>query len=139
MSATRSNAFRLSLRARSITAVARATPTRAKARGSLKDEAKVNAKSKAKAEDEEAMIRRTRIETGARTRTSPGETPILHQGGSLSPLGGSKTRGLRRVPRRKFNENKELSVATKMGTSLTPANVPASCAWRENCATRGLT
>ena len=94
-------------------AVKEAKATVARARGSRNDEAK--AKRKAKVEDAEALT--TRIRT--RTRTSPGEAPFLRQGGPvLSPLEGSKTRGLRPVPKRKRNKNKELSVATKMGTSL---------------------
>ena len=105
-----------------------------RARGSLKVEAKAKAKSKARGEDEEALTGRTSI----RTRTGPGEKPTLCQGGpSLSPLEGSKTRGLRPVPRHKRNKKKELSVATKMGTSPTPVNIPASCGWRKNCARRG--
>ena len=107
--------------------------------GSPKDEAKAKAKCKAKVEDAEALTRRTRTRTRTRTRPGPGETPTLHQGGpTLSPLEGSRTRGLRPVPRRKRNKNKELSAATKMGTSVTPVNVPASCGWRENSARRGL-
>ena len=86
-------------------------------------------------EDAEALTRRIRI----KTRIGPGEIPILRQGGPiLSPLEGSKTRGLLPIPKRKRNKNKELSGATKMGTSLTAVNVPASCGWRENCARRGL-
>ena len=50
-----------------------------------------------------------------------------------------RLRVARHVPRRKLNKNKGLSVPTKMATSLTPANVPASCGWQENCARRGLT
>ena len=65
-------------------------------------------------------------------RTSPEGTPILRQGGTLSPLLGNQTRALRPVPRRNPNKNKGLSVPTKMGTSLTPANTPVSCAWCRN-------
>ena len=69
-----------------------------------------------------------------------GGTPTLRQGGPiLSTLVGSKTRGLRPVLRRKLKKNKGLSVRRKMGTSLTPANVPASCGWPEKCARRSLT
>ena len=97
-----------------------------KARVSLKDEARAKVKRKAKVEDAEAPTRRTRTGTRTRTSTGLGETLTLHQGGPiLSPLVGSKKRGLRPVPRPKHNRNKELGVPTKMGTSLTPANVPA--------------
>ena len=110
-----------------------------KARGNLKDEAKAKVKHKAKVEDAEALRRRTMTRTMTRTRTGPGQTSTLRQRGPiLSLLVGSKTRGLRPVRRRKPNTNKGLSVPTKMGTNLTPANVPASCAWRENCRRRGL-
>ena len=62
-----------------------------KARVSLKDEAKAKVKRKAKVEDAKALTGRTRTET----RTGSGETPALRQGGPiLSPLEGSKTRGL---------------------------------------------
>ena len=91
-------------------------------------------KRRAKA-DEEAL---TTSWTRTRTRTSPEGTPILHQGGTLSPVLGNQTRDLLPVPRRKPNENKGLSVPTKMGTSQTPTNVPVSCAWRGNCRRRGL-
>ena len=110
-----------------------------KARGCHKAEAKAKVQRKAKMEDAEALTGRTRTRTRTGTRTGPGETPALHQGGTLSPLVGSKTRGLRFIDRRKLNENKELSVPTKMGTSLTPVKVPTSCGWREHCARRGLT
>ena len=85
--------------------------------------------------DEEAM---TASRTRTRTRTSTEGSPILHQGGTLSPLVGSQIRGLRPVPRRKPNKNKRLSVPTKMGTSQTPANGPGSCTWRGKCRRRGL-
>ena len=102
--------------------------------GSPKDEAKAKAKSKAKLEDAEALTARTRT----RTRTGPGKAPTLHQGRpTLSPLEGSKTRGLRPNRKHKRNKNKELSLATKMRTSVSPVNVPASCRWRTNCARRG--
>ena len=71
-------------------------------------------------------------------KNSPEGTPSLHQGGTLSTVVGSGTQGLRPVPRHKPNKNKGLSVPTKMGTSQTPANVPASCSWRGNCRRRGL-
>ena len=85
--------------------------------------------------DEEAL---TASRTRTRTRTSLKGTPILHQGGTLSPLVGNQTQDLRPVPRSKPNKNKGLSVPTIMGISLTPANVPVSCAWHENCRRRGL-
>ena len=66
-----------------------------------------------------------------------GGNPILHQGGTLSPLLGNQPRDLRPVPRRKPNKNKGLSVPTKMGTSQTPANVPVSCPWCGKCRRRG--
>ena len=101
--------------------------------------AKAKVKHKAKVEDAEAQTGRTRTRTRTRTGTGPGETPPLRQGGPiLSPLVSSKRRGLRPVPRRKPNKNKGLSLPTKMETSLTPTNVPASCGWRENCRRRGL-
>ena len=84
--------------------------------------------------DEDAL---TASQTRTRTRTSPEGSPILRQGGTLSPLVGKQTRDLRRVPRRKPNKNKGLSVPTKMGTSLLPANAPVSCAWRRKCRERG--
>ena len=76
--------------------------------------------------------------TRTRTRTRPEGTPILRQGGTLSPLVGNPTRDLRPVPRRKANKNKGPSVLTKMGTSPMPASAPASCAWRVNSRRRGL-
>ena len=98
-----------------------------KARVSLKGEAKVKIKRKAKVEDAEAPRRRTRTRTRTRTSTGAGETPTLRQGGPiLSPVVGSKTQDLRLVPRRRLNKNRGLSVPTKVGTILTPANDPAS-------------
>ena len=109
------------------------------ARVTLKDEGKAKVKRKATVEDVEALTRRTRTRIRTTSRTGPGETPTLHQGGPiLSPLVGSETRRLRPVPRPNPDKNKELSLPTKMGTSVTPANVPASCGWRKNCARRGL-
>ena len=111
-----------------------------KARVSLKDEANAKVMCKAKVEDAKALARRTRTRIRTRTRTGPGETATLRQEGPiLSPLVGSKTRRLRPVPRGNLNKNKKLSVPTKMGTSLTPANVPASYGWRKNRARSGLT
>ena len=78
--------------------------------------------AKAKVDEEALIASRTRT----RTRTSPEGTPILRQGGTLSPLVGNQTRALQPVPTRKPNKNKGLSVPTKMGTSLTPANAPVS-------------
>ena len=113
MSATIRNVFRRSSTPRR--PVARATPTRTVARASR------NAMAKAKVArasvDEEAL---TASQTGTRTRTSPKGTPILHQGGTLSPLVGNQTRDLRPVHRCKQNRNKGLSVPTKMRTSQTP-------------------
>ena len=131
-SATTSNASQQSSRARTAVAraAARATPTRTVARASPRTVAKAKRRAKL---DEEALIASL---TGTRTLTSPEGTPILHQGGTLSPLVGSGIRGLRPVPRRKPNKNKGLSVQTKMGTSRTPANVPASGVWRRNCRRR---
>ena len=111
---------------------AKATVTRG--RGSPKDEAK--ARSNARVEDAEARTRsfRTGMSTG------PAGTPTLRQGGPiLISLEGSKTRGQRPVLKGKRNKDKELSVATKMGTSLTLVNVPASCGWRQSFARRGST
>ena len=142
MSATTSSACRPSSRARPRVAV-EVPEARAKARkgrGSHKDEAKARVKHRAKLEDTEAPPGRIRTRTRTRTRTGPGETPTLRQGEPiLSSLVGSKTRGLRRVPRRKLNKNKGLSLLTKMGTSLTPPNILASCGRRKNCARRVLT
>ena len=84
--------------------------------------------------DEEAL---TASLTRTRTLRSPEGTPILHQGGTLCPLVGSRIQGLRPVPKRKPNKNKGLSVPMKMGTHLTPANVPISCVWRGYCIRRG--
>ena len=78
--------------------------------------------AKAKVDEEALAGSRTRT----RMRTSPERTPILRQGGTLSPLVDDQTRDLRPVPRRKPNKNKGLSVPTKIGTSLTPANAPVS-------------
>ena len=78
--------------------------------------------AKAKVDEEALTASRTRT----RTRTSPEGTPILRQGGALSPLVRNQTRALRPVPRCKLNENKGQSVPTKMGTSLTPANASVS-------------
>ena len=69
--------------------------------------------AKAKVDEEALTASRTRT----RTRTSPEATPILRQGGTLSPLVSNQTQDLRPVPRRKPNNNKGLSVPTKMGTS----------------------
>ena len=131
--ATTSNAFPRSSRARTAVAraVARATPTRKVARAGPR--AVTKAKRGVKV-DEEALTARSR--TGK--CTSAEGTPILHQGGTLSPLVGSHTPHLRLVPRRKPNKKKGLSVPTKMGTSQTPANVPVSCAWGGNCRRRRL-
>ena len=85
--------------------------------------------------DEEAL---TASRTRTRTRTSPEGTPILRQGGTLSHLVGNQTRDLRPVPRRNSNKKKGLSVPTKKGTSLTPANAPVSLAWRGNFRRKGL-
>ena len=134
-SATISNAIRRSSRPRTpgARAVARTTPTRTVARASPRAMAKAKV---AKAEmDEEAL---TASWTRTRTQTSPAGTPILHHGENSEPLVGNQTRDLRPVPRRKPNKNKGLSVPTKMGTSQTPANLPASCAWRGNCRRRVL-
>ena len=60
-------------------------------------------------------------------KNSPEGGRSLQQGGTLSPLVGSRTRGLRPFPRHKPNKNKGLSVPTKMGTSQTPANASVSC------------
>ena len=142
MSATTSSACRPSSKVipRVAVEVPEARARARKASRSLGDEAKAKVKDKAKVEDVEAPTGRTRTRTRRGTRTGPGETPTLRQGGPiLTPLVGSETRGLQPVPRGKLNKNKGLSVRTKMGTSLTPANVPASCRWRENCARRGLT
>ena len=84
--------------------------------------------------DEEALTTR---QTRTETRTSPEGTPILHQGGTLSPLVGNETRNLRPVPRRKPNNNKGLSMPTRMKTSQTPANVPVSCACEAGSDPRG--
>ena len=134
MSDTTSNAFRRSSRPRTALAraVAKATPTRTVARASPRAMAK--AKVAGAKVDKEAL---TASRTGTRMRTSPEGTPILHQGGTLSPLVGNQKRDLRPVPRRKSNKKTGLSVPTKMGTSPTPANVPVSCAWRGNCRRRG--
>ena len=133
-SATRSNASRRRSRTRTAVAraVARAAPTRTVARASPRALAKAQNSAKM---DKEALSASL---TGTRTQTSPEGSPILHQGGTLSPLVGSQIRGLRPVPRRKPNKNKKLSVPTKMGTGLTPANIPASCVWYESCRGRGL-
>ena len=118
----------------------RARAMAGKARVSLKDEAMAKVKLKAKVEDAEALTGRTRTTTRTRPRTGPEDIRTLRQEGPiLSPPVCSKTRGLRPGSKRKLNKNKELSVATKMGTSLTPVNVLASCGWRKNCARRCLT
>ena len=62
-----------------------------KARGSLKDEAKAEDKSKAKVEDTEDLTGGTRTRTRTRTNTRPGETTIPYQGGTLSPLRAEST------------------------------------------------
>ena len=134
-SATTSNASRRSLRPRTpvARAVARAKPTRTVARASPRAMAKAKV-AKAKVDDEALTASRTRT----RTRTSLEGTPILRQGGTLIPLVGNQTPDLRPVRRRKPNKNKGLSVPTKIGPSLTPANAPVSCAWRGNYRRRGL-
>ena len=135
MSATTSNACRQSLRPRTpvARAVARATPTMRVARASPRAMAKAKV-AKAKVDEEALTASRTRT----RTQTSPEGSPILRQGGTLSPLVGNETRDLRPVPRRKPNKNKGLSMPTKMGTSLTPASAPVSCAWCGKFRRRGL-
>ena len=134
-SATTSNTFRRSSRPKTpvASAVARATPTRTVGRASPRAMAKAKV-AKAKL-DEEAL---TASPTRTGTLTNPEGTPILRQGGILSPLVGNQTRDLQPVPRSKPTKNKGLSVPTKMGTSLTPANAPVSCAWRRNFRRRGL-
>ena len=89
--------------------------------------------AKVKVDDEAATASLTRTRTRIRTEG----TPILRQGGTLSPLLGNPTRHLRPVPRRKANKNKGTSVLTKKGTSPMPASAPASCAWRVNSRRRG--
>ena len=89
--------------------------------------------AKAKVDEEAATASLTRT----RTRTRPEGTPILHQGGTLSPLVGNPIRDLGPVPRRNANKNKGQSVLAKMGTSPMPASAPASCAWRVNFGRRG--
>ena len=57
-----------------------------------------------------------------------GGNPNQHQGGqTLSPVLGSKIRGLRPILKcgLKLNNNKETSVAMKMKTSWVPAKAPA--------------
>ena len=134
-SATTSNACRRSLRSRTpvARAVARATPTRTVARSSPRAMAKAKV-AKAKVEKEAQTASRTRT----RTSTSPEGTPILRQGGTLSPLVGNQPRALRPVPRRKPNKNKGLNLPTKMGISLMPASAHVSCAWHGNLRRRGL-
>ena len=97
-SATTSDAFQRSSRARTAVAraVARETPTRTVARGSPRVMAMATV-------DEEAL---TASRTRKRMRTSPEGIPILHQGGNLSPLVGNQTRDLRPVPGRKPNKLK---------------------------------
>ena len=103
--------------------------------GKRKSKERGKGQEKAKVGDAEALTRRVR----PITRTGPGENPTLPLGGPIPcPLEGSKTRGLQSLPRRRRNKNKELSVATKMGTGLTPVNAPASCGWCARFATRGL-
>ena len=128
-SATTSNAYQQSLRPRTAVAraVARATPTRTVAKASPRAMAKAKM-AKAKVDEDALSLSRTRTRTGTR----PEGTPILRQGGTLSPLVGNQTRALRPVPRRKPHKNKGISVPTKTGTSLTPANAPLSCAWPGN-------
>ena len=65
---------------------------------------------------------------------NPNPTP----GGNSEPSGGQPNPGPTTCSQRKPNKTKGLSVPAKMGTSLTPANVPASCVWRDNCRRRGL-
>ena len=129
------NADRRSLRPRTpvARAVARTTPTRTMAKASPRTMAKAKV---AKAKDDEEALTASRTRT--RMRTLPEGTPILHQGGTLSPLVGNQTRDLRPVPRRKPNKNKGLSLPTKMGTSLMPASAPVSCAWRGKFTRRAL-
>ena len=57
-------------------------------------------------------------------QTNPEGTPILHRGATLSPLVGSRIRGLLPVPRRKPSKNKGLSVPTKMGPVEHPQTFP---------------
>ena len=80
--------------------------------------------------DEEALI-------ASLTRTRTLRTRMRHHGGNRGPLVGSRVPVLLPVRRRKPNKNNGLSVPTKTGGSLMPANVPASCAWRRNCRRRG--
>ena len=69
-----------------------------------------------------------------RSGGNPNPTP---GGTNPEPSGGQQNTG----PTTHFQTQdkiKGLSVPTKMGTSRTPAKVPASCGWRENCRRRGL-
>ena len=113
--------------------MARTTPTRTVAKAGPRAMAKAKV-PEAKVDEEALTASRTRT----RTRTRPEGTPILRQGGTLSPLVGNQTRALRPVPRRKPNKNRGISVPTKMGTSPMPASAPVSCAWRRNFRRRGL-
>ena len=89
--------------------------------------------AKVKVDKEAATARLTRT----RTRTRQEGTPIIRQGGTLSPLVGNPTRDLRPFPRRKANKNKGPSVLMKMETNQMSASAPASCAWRVNPRRRG--
>ena len=135
ISATISNAYRRSLRPRTLVAraVARATPTTTMAKASPRGMAKAKV-AKVKVDEEAATASLTRTTT----QTRPEETRILRQVGTLSPLVGNPKRDLRPVPRRKANKNKPPSVLTKMGTSPMPASAPASCARRIYSGRRGL-
>ena len=105
-----------------------------RARGNLKDEAKAKARNKAKLEKAAALTVRTRL----RTMAGPGNVTPTPGGINPEPSGGQQKTALRPVPRRKRKRNKELSLATKVGMSVPPINVPASCRWGTNCARRGL-
>ena len=70
-----------------------------------------------------------------RTRTGLRKTPTLRHGGPLlSPLEGSKIRGLRPVCRRKPNKKNQPRMATKMGMGRNPVNAQASFAWPKSFA-----
>ena len=75
---------------------------------------------------------RNKDRSGGKPNPTPGGT-------NPEPPGGQQSTGPTTVPRGQHNKKKELSVPTKVGTSLPPEQVPALCGWRENCARRRLT
>ena len=66
------------------------------------------------------------------------ENPNTTSGGNSEPSCAQPNTGPTTRSQTQAQQEQVLSVPTKMGTSLTPANGPVSCAWRGNFRRRGL-